>query len=204
MTADQWGENVTKDLVTVIVPVYNAEKYLDRCVGSIVGQTYDSLEIILVDDGSGDASSRMCDDWARRDDRIRVIHKENAGAGLARNSGLEAATGDWICFCDSDDYLLPVTVEHALDQVKKYSAQAVVYGMQDEDPAGCTVGNAAPESLEPVYRADAVQKIFLPCLIENRHRGAQIRNLRLSFCTCMLSAELIRRTGWEIVSERQY
>ena len=91
--------------VSVIIPVYKVEKYLNRCVESVVNQTYSNLEIILVDDGSPDNCPQMCDEWAVKDERIKVIHKENAGVGIARNSGMKMATGDYLMFVDSDDYL---------------------------------------------------------------------------------------------------
>lgn len=91
--------------ISVIVPVYKVEAYLDKCVSSIVNQTYKNLEIILVDDGSPDNCPAMCDAWAEKDRRIQVIHKENNGAGAARNTGLDTATGEMIAFVDSDDYL---------------------------------------------------------------------------------------------------
>lgn len=94
-------------LITVIVPVYRVEKYLDRCLASITGQTYENLEILLVDDGSPDDSGAICDRWAEQDSRIRVIHKANAGAGAARNTALDEAKGSLIGFVDSDDYLHP-------------------------------------------------------------------------------------------------
>ena len=92
-------------LISVILPIYRVEKYLDRCLQSITGQTYRNLEIILVDDGSPDRSGEICDAWAEKDSRIRVIHKQNAGAGAARNTGLDVATGDIVSMIDSDDYL---------------------------------------------------------------------------------------------------
>ena len=94
-------------LLTVIVPVYRVEKYLDRCLESVTGQTYKNLEILLVDDGSPDDSGKICDRWAGQDSRIRVIHKANAGAGAARNTALDEAKGSLIGFVDSDDYLHP-------------------------------------------------------------------------------------------------
>lgn len=94
-------------LISVIVPVYKVENYLDCCVRSIVDQTYSNLEILLIDDGSPDASGAMCDAWAEKDSRIRVIHQENAGGGAARNAGLDAARGERIAFVDSDDYIAP-------------------------------------------------------------------------------------------------
>ena len=101
-------------LISVIVPVYRVEAYLDRCLQSITGQTYQNLEIILVDDGSPDSSGAICDAWATKDSRIRVIHKKNAGAGAARNSGLDVATGDIVSMIDSDDYLEVHMYEHLL------------------------------------------------------------------------------------------
>lgn len=103
-----------KPLISVIVPVYRVEKYLDRCLQSITQQTYRNLEIILVDDGSPDSSGAICDAWAAKDSRIRVIHKENAGAGAARNTGLDAATGDIVSMIDSDDYLQVHMYEHLI------------------------------------------------------------------------------------------
>ena len=105
------------DLISVIVPVYKVEAYLDRCVQSIVDQTYTNLEIILVDDGSPDRCPEMCEDWAERDSRIRVIHQKNAGAGAARNAGLASSGGSFIAFVDSDDYLSPHMYTHLMSLV---------------------------------------------------------------------------------------
>lgn len=100
----RWIE-MYKDLISVIVAVYNVEKYLDKCIESIVKQTYKKLEIILVDDGSTDSSYRICDKWGKRDSRIHVIHKKNGGVSEARNFGIQASHGKWICFVDGDDYV---------------------------------------------------------------------------------------------------
>ena len=99
-------------LISVIVPVYRVENYLDRCIRSIAGQTYSNLEILLVDDGSPDRSGEICDRWAERDSRIRVMHQQNAGAGAARNTALDTARGEIIAFVDSDDYLAPDMYTH--------------------------------------------------------------------------------------------
>ena len=106
-------------LISVIVPVYNVEPYLDRCVQSIVDQTYTNLEIILVDDGSPDNCPAMCDAWAKKDSRIRVIHQKNMGGGAARNVALQAATGDYIAFVDSDDYISPLMYAYLVCQFDK-------------------------------------------------------------------------------------
>ncbi len=94
-----------KDLISIIVPVYKVEQYLDKCVQSIVEQTYENLEIILVDDGSPDNCPKMCDTWAKKDSRIKVIHKQNGGVSSARNMALDIAKGEYIGFVDSDDYI---------------------------------------------------------------------------------------------------
>ncbi len=93
------------NLISVIVPVYNSEKYLYRCIESITAQTYKNLEIILVDDGSTDNSGTICDDFAEKDERVKIIHKENGGVSSARNTGLKSFTGDYLTFIDSDDYV---------------------------------------------------------------------------------------------------
>lgn len=102
-------------LVSIVVPVYNVAAYLEECICSLVAQSYRNLEVLLVDDGSKDNSGQICDRWAARDSRIRAIHKINGGAASARNAGLEAAQGEFICFVDSDDTVEPQYVAHLLD-----------------------------------------------------------------------------------------
>lgn len=99
------------ELISVIVPVYKVEKYLDECVSSILSQTYNNIEVILVDDGSPDNCPAMCDEWAKRDSRVRVIHKSNGGLSDARNAGIDASTGKYLMFIDSDDYIKSEMIE---------------------------------------------------------------------------------------------
>ncbi|MGN1420913.1 MAG: glycosyltransferase family 2 protein [Eubacterium sp.] len=106
-------------LITVIVPVYNVEKYLDKCVESIVNQTYKNLEIILVDDGSPDNCPAMCDEWAKKESRIKVIHKANGGLSSARNAGIDIMSGQYVMFIDSDDYIEFNAVEIMYDSIQK-------------------------------------------------------------------------------------
>ena len=103
-----------QSLISVIVPVYKVEQYLDKCVESIVNQTYRNLEIILVDDGSPDNCPAMCDGWAKRDYRIKVIHKANGGLSDARNAGIAVASGEFIGFVDSDDWVAPFFYERLI------------------------------------------------------------------------------------------
>ena len=107
--------------ISVIVPVYNVEKYINRCVDSIINQTYKNLEIILVDDGSPDNCGKICDEYAKKDGRIKVVHKENGGVSSARNIGLDIATGDYIGFIDSDDYIELDMFECLVNSIIKYN-----------------------------------------------------------------------------------
>ena len=127
-----------KDLISIIVPVYKVEPYLDRCIQSIVNQTYKNLEIILVDDGSPDNCPVMCDTWAQRDTRIKVIYKKNSGLADARNMGLEVAKGTYLTFVDSDDYVDERFVECLYAQIQESDAQISCVDLQkfnDENPA---------------------------------------------------------------------
>lgn len=108
-----------EELISIIIPVYKVAEYLDKCMRSVVNQTYRNLDIILVDDGSPDICPQMCDDWAGKDSRIRVIHKKNAGLGMARNSGLDIAEGAYVMFVDSDDYLSLDAVQVLYERIKK-------------------------------------------------------------------------------------
>ena len=121
-------ENILS-LISVIVPIYKVEDYLDECVKSIVDQTYRNLEIILVDDGSPDKCPQMCEEWAKKDDRIRVIHKPNGGLSSARNAGLDVAKGDYICFVDSDDFISLDYVEVMYKRIVNDDTVGIVSGM---------------------------------------------------------------------------
>ena len=116
-------------LVSIIVPVYNVEKYLDQCVNSLINQTYDKIEIILVDDGPKDNSGRLCDEWAKKSNKIKAVHKKNAGLGMARNTGLEHVTGNYVMFIDSDDYLAENVVEKLLEKLLTEKVDAAFTGM---------------------------------------------------------------------------
>lgn len=116
-------------LISVIVPIYNVEKYLARCIDSIINQTYKNLEIILVDDGSPDDCPKLCDDYAEKDGRIKVVHKKNGGLSDARNAGMAIATGEYISFIDSDDYVFEDFFETLLNTMLK----------ENSDIAECSV-----------------------------------------------------------------
>ena len=121
-------------LVSVIIPIYNAECYFKQCVESVLMQTYQSIEIILVDDGSTDKCPILCDMFAETDTRIQVIHKKNEGAALARKAGLEVATGKYVLFIDCDDWLEPNTISDCLDIAHRDNADCVMFGYVREYP----------------------------------------------------------------------
>ena len=115
------------ELVSVIVPIYNVEAYLERCVESILQQTYKHIEIILVDDGSPDRCGSMCEEYAQKDNRIKVLHKENGGLSDARNAGLEMAKGKYVLFVDSDDLIKKELVESCVQTAEKNSSDIVIF-----------------------------------------------------------------------------
>lgn len=119
-----------EELISVIVPIYNVEKYLKRCVDSILNQTYKNVEIILIDDGSTDNSGKICDEYALKDTRIKVIHKENGGLSDARNAGLNIMTGKYVTFVDSDDYIDFKFIQTLFTNLKKCNADISCCNMQ--------------------------------------------------------------------------
>lgn len=143
------------DLISVIVPVYKVEEYLDRCVQSIVDQTYTNLEIILVDDGSTDRCPQMCDEWACRDSRIRVIHKENGGLSDARNAGMAIASGEYVAFVDSDDWLSCRYIERLYEAIGETGTRLSVCGVRfvEEADAQRAMDTTASEETE-IYSAE--------------------------------------------------
>ncbi len=144
------------DLISVIVPIYKVEPYLDCCIRSIVGQTYDNLEIILVDDGSPDRCGAICDAWAERDSRIKVIHKENGGLSDARNAGIAIATGDLVSFIDSDDSIAPEFLERLHRALTQSHADVAECAVAFVDERGLTLRqrNAAP-----IAEADKIEAL---------------------------------------------
>ena len=120
--------NMTYPLISVIVPVYNVEKYLHKCVNSLIAQTYRNIEIILIDDGSPDSSGTIGDRYAANDKRIKVIHKENGGLVSARNAGYDTATGDWIMYVDGDDWIEPDMFHKMYQAALKEKTDVVICG----------------------------------------------------------------------------
>lgn len=164
--------------ISVIIPVYNVEKYVEKCVRSVLAQTFSDFEVLLVDDGATDSSGEICDRLAREDARIRVIHQKNQGLGGARNTGIREAVGEWLIFPDSDDWLEPETLERALDTGKKHDADMVMFAFQTVDEQGSVLQHFVEDMpmdtpLEPARRRDVL--FTAPCAWNKLYRAGLFR-----------------------------
>ncbi len=146
-------------MISVIVPSYNVELYLERCVQSLVSQTYTDLEIILVDDGSTDGTGELCDKLARRDHRIKVIHKENGGLSDARNAGIKIATGEYYSFIDGDDFIEADTYECMISEMADPAVSIVAGGFFVTDIKGHTVVSVSPKR-QRLTKEEAFMDLF--------------------------------------------
>lgn len=175
-------------LVTVVVPVYNARMYLEACVDSIRAQTYTNLEIILVDDGSTDGSGELCDGLAREDPRIQVIHRANGGVSSARNAGLDAARGEYVCFVDSDDRILETMAEEMTAVMEAEACGLCVGGIlvRDEENEANSYCICYPKPALFQFSARREKDRFLCRWILNSRFG-------WSGCTQMFRREIIER-----------
>ena len=168
-------------LITVIVPVYNILEYLPRCVHSITAQTYQNLEILLIDDGSTDGTGKLCDRLGAEDERIRVFHKENGGSSSARNLGLRHAAGAYVGFVDSDDYIEPDMYERLLNAIREYAVEAAQIARDEIDAQGRHLPNICEPPNEPeIWESrDFLRELLL-------HKGD------CSFCTKLIRRELFQ------------
>lgn len=146
-------------LISVIVPIFKVEQFLPRCIESICDQNYQNVEIILVNDGSPDQCPQICDAYAKRDSRIRVLHKENGGLSDARNAGIERARGDYLCFVDSDDYIQPTMLEHMVEEVQKNDVKLVIANLKVVDEKGYRVFESEKS---PIHKGIFTAQELLP------------------------------------------
>lgn len=189
--------------VSVIVPVYNAETKLCRCVSSLVNQTLNQIEIILVNDGSTDSSKDICMEYAERFPFIKVINKENEGLGYTRNAGLEVAEGEYVCFVDSDDYLELSTLQSAYERAKEYSADYVRYDIwrEYEDGKPCKKNRKSPLE-EGFYNREKIRnKILLPLFGQLPYEGAG-HYVDWSSCIGLYKLSVIKNYEIKFLSER--
>ncbi len=149
-----------KALISVIIPVYKVEKYVEKCIQSVINQTYENLQIILVDDGSPDNCGKICDEYAKKDHRIEVIHKSNGGLSDARNKGLEIAKGEYIGFVDSDDYIEADMYEVLYNLLKQYNADVSICNFYTVSQGKISVKNA-DNGINEYNRIEILKEILL-------------------------------------------
>lgn len=188
-----------KDLVSVIVPVYNVEKYIHRCITSIINQSYSELEIILVDDGSSDSSGLICDEYALKDKRIKVIHKKNGGLGYARNSGLDCATGKYVTFIDSDDYVEQDMIEKLYKDLIGVEADTCIGGFQRVYHNGTFVYENPLSG-----RVFEKEEILIKVLSKMFGQLVNSSSLEMSVWKVLFSNELIQKYNIRFPSEREF
>ncbi len=187
-------------MVSIVVPVYNVEKYLKECIESILNQTYKNYELILVDDGSTDTSRSICDQYASRDN-VTVIHKSNAGLGMARNSGIEVANGDYITFLDSDDFWGPTALEQLMCAVNENNADTCLGGYSRITNEGEILLKEAPVFEEYLNSADVRNKFF-PRLMGSLPEKKDA--FRPSVWNAIYSMKIIREHNVRFPSEREF
>lgn len=182
-------------LISVVVPVYNAEKYLYRCIGSILEQTYKNVEIILVDDGSEDTSGAVCDQYAVQSDRVRVIHQDNAGVSSARNAGLKAALGEYVIFMDSDDYIETNMYEEMMRIIDRYHCDVVLCDCEKEFPDHSE--KYTHQIRAGFYDRKQLEDEYYPALLitENMEYPATISNCLCMFRKSILNEEVYYEPG---------
>lgn len=188
-----------KPKLSVIIPVYNVERYLERCVDSIRNQTLYELEIILIDDGSTDASGQICDNLSKEDKRIRVIHKENEGQGIARNCGLEIAIGKYVAFVDSDDYMEEDAYEFIIGQMERKDAQIASFGYTKDDANGKVVYQS--KIRERDYRKKEINSQFILHFFGDDPEDDDLRGV--SACMSIYRMDIINKNQIRFLSERQ-
>lgn len=188
--------------VSVIVPVYNVEKYLDRCVESLQNQSLEEIEIILVDDGSPDKCPELCDGYAKKDSRISVIHKENGGLGYARNSGLKIATGEYVAFVDSDDYVSLDAFEKLYTEAKKEKAEICFGGFFLVGSDNNIEIRQDHPYAETVFQGNEIVDIVLYNMLGSDESSSKDVNIRQSVWQGIYSLSWLREHNVEFKSER--
>lgn len=186
-------------VLSVIVPVYNVESYIERCVDSLSGQTLKEIEILLIDDGSTDGSGAICDKMAAEDTRIQVIHKRNEGQGIARNCGIEAAKGQYVTFVDSDDYMEKEAYQYLVEEAERYHADVICFGYSKDDQ----LGNSMYQSRirERCYSGEEVKSGFMLHFFGDDPADDDMRGV--SACMSVYRMDMIKEHGVRFASERK-
>lgn len=187
--------------VSVIIPIYNTGKYLPECVESVRNQTLKEIEIILVDDESPDNAPQLCDQYAEQDERIKVVHKKNGGLGYARNSGLDVATGEFVSFIDSDDFIAPDMMQTLYDVAKRYDADEVRSGTIFYNNGKKTIRRDVEQTT--VYKGKDEVRSFVFDLLAPLPEEARDVKYMMSVCLALHSRKVIEDNKVRFTSERQ-
>lgn len=191
--------NMPSYKVSVVVPVYNVEKYLSRCVESLLNQTLDGVEVILVDDESPDNCPRLCDELALKHENVKVVHKKNGGLGFARNSGVEVAEGEYVAFVDSDDYVERNMMETLYGVCKSDNLDVVFSEFNADEYPGFRV---VPHK-ERLYQNDEIENLKLDFIGAEPEYTSSIK-YEPSACKGLYSLSLIKNNGIRFLSEREF
>lgn len=192
-------QNSQKDLVSVIVPVYNVERYLRECLDSIVKQTYKNIEVIMVDDGSKDSSGIICDEYSAKYENLQTIHKKNAGLGLARNTGLDVALGEYVYFLDSDDYISCDEIEKLVEAIKQNKVDACFAGFCAVNDEGAILRERRYKN--KVYFGKEAKEQLLPLMIGSS--PAVFDSIEMSAAGQLYSIKPIKEHHIRFCSERE-
>ena len=187
--------------LSIVIPIYNVEKYLDKCVQSARNQTLQDIEIILVNDESPDACPQMCEEYAKTDARIKVVHRKNGGLGFARNSGIDVATGEYITFLDSDDFVDLHTYEHLCNIATEHNLDALYYKFKRfTNEADVTPSQPIYEITE--YRNEGIKELMLD-IIASEPSAKVDHKIACSSCTAMYKTSIIKENNVRFHSERE-
>lgn len=186
-------------LVSVIVPVYNVEKYLRQCLNSLLEQTYENIEVIMVDDGSQDSSGEICNEYAAKYANYFVVHKENAGLGMARNTGMKHMQGEYVTFLDSDDYLDQNCIEVLYNNLLKYHVDMCKGGFKRVENSGNVISRR--EYQEQVFEGEMAKRELLPRMIGSSPRAHD--SVEMCVCGAIYKCESIKKYDLKFPSERE-
>ena len=186
-------------LISIIIPVYNVENYLKQCIESVLSQSYENTEIILVDDGSRDSCGIICDDYQKSYPNIKVIHKKNAGLGYARNTGLEVMSGSYVTFIDSDDWVSPDLISHMYDALKKNGVDFCKSGFKRVKDDGNILSMTHYEN--EIFVGEYAEKELLPKMIGSSPNGHD--SIEMCVCAVLYDANIIRDNSIRFPSERE-
>lgn len=189
--------------VSIIVPVYNVENYLERCLDSLINQSLKEIEIILIDDGSKDNSPKICDMYAERDSRIRVIHKQNQGLGMARNTGLDVAKGEYVVFVDSDDFVSTDAYEEMYNRIKIDGADMLMANYYQYNTLNNTIEEVKAISYSRIVELTEIKKIACQIVGVNP-REKELDDIGMSVWKNMYSRDVLEKNDIRFCSERKF